>query len=909
MARFSQPQASSSSTRPPSAIYRCAAVLLAAITIASGAVLWSTIHISSHRPGDRTVLGQGMGDDEGGRRRLAPPPPPFGDDVVAKAAVRRDSAERGAGGDDPGSEEEDGEGQPHGGAQASSSSGRRAAPRGRLSIRSAAAATPQVARCAAAGPSHGGPLLLSHRRGQATRNPPPLPYRYPVHDRLLPRLAVVRRAYASMLGEEEQAQTTTSASATNAAHNSVASTMDRLFGLRGSVELPVHPAVRSWDAIAYEPRADAAGGAKLRLEYSFGASAAVPLDSGHPGGGVWMVPSSSGRNKGKQAPTNFSIDEDAESGDGDGEDDATAPRYPPCFPLLLRMLWRHQHPGAAPAATSASTPCLHNGEEENDAKAGGPRFLTSRLKEGAHGVGSAVSLLAHDLLTALSLGRIFTVEPPKRRWFFAPQSCPGGGWECLFMPPTACSPKAGSTFELVKSLASARASKADVIRKASYDIPGMGRSDVPGVATLFDTSSSLTEREKGVWRRCATAQLVPWLRWLQQSSSPPLTAQPRLRPSGRRRQSMAPAMVVLMGTFAAGGDPTLVYLLAGATTYLLRGVQPWLRDMLVEKLTTVITRPLAARQRSLQAAADDVAATAVGQETLVAGPSSSAVPMLLVYLQGRGEIAKYREYYNAFGCHRVSRTAFEPIVSRLCVAHASMGRTSPMLAMPMSRGGSALPCAAYISGNTPYEDYDWLRSSLTSDNVTRSIAAQRDCSVRGSQHHHDASSPSLSPPSTAVIHRAARILILSVRQLSEPTGAADGNAAAGSPKKKQTAAVGESDRWGDASASGGWVDLYAGVVANAWACVVQSNWCRIIHFLRLGFGKGDAPLADLGLLMLMGENTRAQRRVSHNKAGEKGGARQVDDEIPASALTRWRDAFCEVNSSWPTKRFDGAQSW
>ncbi|EKF33496.1 hypothetical protein MOQ_002640 [Trypanosoma cruzi marinkellei] len=60
----------------------------------------------------------------------------------------------------------------------------------------------------------------------------------------------------------------------------------------------------------------------------------------------------------------------------------------------------------------------------------------------------------------------------------------------------------------------------------------------------------------------------------------------------------------------------------------------------------------------------------------------------------------------------------------------------------------------------------------------------------------------------------------------------------------------ESARWGASSPASSWVDLYAGVASTNWICVVQSNWCRMINFLRLTHGRVDCGFIDIGVLML-----------------------------------------------------------
>ncbi|RNF22813.1 hypothetical protein TcG_01941 [Trypanosoma cruzi] len=66
----------------------------------------------------------------------------------------------------------------------------------------------------------------------------------------------------------------------------------------------------------------------------------------------------------------------------------------------------------------------------------------------------------------------------------------------------------------------------------------------------------------------------------------------------------------------------------------------------------------------------------------------------------------------------------------------------------------------------------------------------------------------------------------------------------------------ESTRWGASSPASSWVDLYAGVASTNWICAVQSNWCRMINFLRLTHGRVDCGFIDIGVLMLTSVEAR-----------------------------------------------------
>jgi hypothetical protein len=364
----------------------------------------------------------------------------------------------------------------------------------------------------------------------------------------------------------------------------------------------------------------------------------------------------------------------------------------------------------------------------------GARFLVSPLKAGAHGIGSAVTLVAHDFLSALLVDRVLLTT--KSRWYFSPPACPRGGWDCFFAPPTRC--EASEHRQTVGSLAEARRSSAKVIQKKTFDIAGLSRNDYPTLRAFLGG---------GAAGRCE-ARIKAYV------------ADPR--------------NTYVMGTFARGADPLLGFMMAQVTRYLMRRPQPWFAAMLRHNLPRVLPPP------------------ADGH---------------LLYMQDRGEPAKYREYYASIGCHTVDvPRAFPALAAALC--RAPDGETA---------AGS---CNVFVSGNTPRKVYDGLKRRLSRDGVR----------VFSTWEH-----PALQ-------------------------------------EKKAGAA--ESSRWGAASPMSSWVDLYAGVLSSGWACIVQSNWCRVINFLRLTLGRARCPFVDLGVLMLA--DADARRR------------------------------FCVVNSSWPSKPFSGA---
>lgn len=406
-------------------------------------------------------------------------------------------------------------------------------------------------------------------------------------------------------------------------------------------------------------------------------------------------------------------------------------------------------------AYAGSLPCTAEAQRrlaahQSDCRGG--KFLESKLKEGAHGVGSAVTLLAHDFLGAMMVGRVFTIA--RTRWYFAPKSCAAGGWNCLYTPPTNCSSSADGAggSESVSSIGAARRSRASTIRKKAFDISGLSRNDAPTLLDFFGGSASPDAA------RCAKA-VEAWAKDGRQS-------------------------IYLMGTFARGADPILGYMMAQVTRYLMRAPKAWFATMLRHHVAQTFKEP---------------------------GELGRAV-----YVQDRGEVAKYREYFNAFGCHTFQPATFAELPLALSGAIADSTSST-------SSGSARRRPVLYVSGNTPLALYRKL-----SERYTKELG----WSVRSVWAH-------------------------------------------------PAVATGESERWGASAPFTSWTDLYVGAGAGAWVCAVQSNWCRVINFLRLTARSAAArphaaacPFVDLGLLML------------------------------ANATAR--DRYCLTDPAWPTKPYAGA---
>jgi len=114
--------------------------------------------------------------------------------------------------------------------------------------------------------------------------------------------------------------------------------------------------------------------------------------------------------------------------------------------------------------------------------------------------------------------------------------------------------------------------------------------------------------------------------------------------------------------------------------------------------------------------------------------------------------------------------------------------------------------------------------------------------------------------------------------LKKDEPSSDGSQEKQTPSALSVSVARESSRWGAAAPMASWLDLYARVAANSWICVVQSNWCRLVNFLRMTGGKGAcaSSFVDLGMLMLVSPQLR--------------------------------EKYCVVGKEWPTKPFSNGKA-
>lgn len=391
----------------------------------------------------------------------------------------------------------------------------------------------------------------------------------------------------------------------------------------------------------------------------------------------------------------------------------------PCTAQIQQRLFELQHP-----------PNCH-----------GKGFLITKLKEGAHGIGSALSLVAHDLLSAVILNRVLQVQTS--RWFFASPHCVDAqapGWECFFAAPSVCRPS--GAVETVKDGKQAKRSGSPVIVKHHFDIDGLSRNDVPSDEQFF--GKELMQQSS------CYAEYKDWI--------------------------ADPANTFIQGTFDRGADARLFFMLSQAMKYLMRAPQPWFRHMLRHHLPLVgIPSALVVSTHSISEP------TAPDEDPHKALPSTN-----LVYIQERGEIAKFREYYNVFGCHTLNQSIFVDYVRKFCDNYNKN--------VDDGRGGSDhLKCRVYVSGNTPLKGYHTIRQTFESDPHMVVLSTWKH----------------------PLIHAGA-----------------------------------ETERWGANFAASSWVDMFAGVSSSNWICIVQSNWCRVINFLRLTSGRARCGFVDAGALMI-----------------------------------------------------------
>lgn len=396
----------------------------------------------------------------------------------------------------------------------------------------------------------------------------------------------------------------------------------------------------------------------------------------------------------------------------------------PCTSQVQARLYKLQHP--------------HQTNGKMDCRK--VRYLVSKLKQNAHGVGSALTLVAHDLLSSIMIGRVLQVQT-NSRWYFSSPHCAEAqkaGWECFFMPLSSCT--AQGAVEIVKNRRQALRSLAPVIVKSSFDIEGLSRNDIPSDELFF-----------GPIRKDVCYQA--YQEWLKDAGN-----------------------VYIQGTFQRGADPALFYMLSQAMKYLLRAPQPWFRNMLRHHFPLV----------GLPNVDQLLPTTAV----VARQPLSPEGPLALVYIQERGEPAKFREYYNTFGCHTIHGDMLVRYASRFCEEFASGG------------GGAKERCRVYISGNTPFKNYLNFSAAFAKSEVVGGVL---------STWKH----PSIVKANAA-----------------------------------------ESERWGANTPASSWIDLFAGIASTNWICIVQSNWCRVINFMRLTSGRGSCGFVDGGSLMISSADER-----------------------------------------------------
>lgn len=425
-----------------------------------------------------------------------------------------------------------------------------------------------------------------------------------------------------------------------------------------------------------------------------------------------------------------------------GSEDVEDSTNLPCTSFIQRRLWTLNH--------NTKETCSHQ------------RFLVSTLKEGAHGVGSAITLIAHDLLSAVVLGRVLLIVPEggtRSKWYFSGDACAASGrpsWSCYFTEPSHCHNdiiSSGKHFSLssVVKVASKKEAllpqmhKQQFIRKKTFDAKGLGRNDVLTDEEFFGAE----------FMKSPPACYAKYQEWIRDDSN-----------------------INIQGTFSKGSDRRLFFMLSQATKYLMRYQQPWFSHMLSLKLAQV----------------------GVLQDMQKTPPTPEHLPPT-IYVQERGEIAKFREYFNTFGCHNIATSIHIDLIRHRCI------------------GGKAtnIGCTVFVSGNTPKENYNLITNSLTNES---------------------SSSASISIRSTWALLATA---------------------------SKGT------ERWGASGLSASWVDMYAALTASSWICIVQSNWCRVINFLRLTTGRAGCPFVDAGALMI--------------------------------ASVSLRQRYCLIKSEWPTKAF------
>lgn len=593
-------------------------------------------------------------------------------------------------------------------------------------------------------------------------------------------------------------------------------------------------------------------------------------------------------------------DSDSDSNDEDGpwwipfsssSDQAASLERLPCTAEVQALLHRWQQP---PKQACTATPFhdTKNNNHDNDpdlGQAGTVRGLVSQLKAGAHGVGSAITLLAHDFLSALLLRRRFAVAA-KKPWYFAPAECgrkggaAAGGWECLFLPPTSCQAAWGSVpSHSISSIS--RVPNKRLVTKKSFDATGLSRSDFPSMEAFFAILTSQQDDEVRSLPQARHESIRSGDLQHDTLVSGILIADGR-RSADREKQIAAKCVPlvrewassdtsnrILMGTFRKGSDPLLVYQLAQVTAYLMRGLQPWFRQVIAAHLRRIVLANPSRQQhlgrkrpeddeqllksgRVQEENAEKAAGVVLGRGgggdqplRLVHDPAAEAAGQIeeevrsVVFVHDRGELAKYREYYNTFGCHKLAQDAYlrelnlylcPPASAENSVVDIDVGAEQQQKRRMVKQN----KCIVFISGNMPQAEYQQILKRL------EPLSAQRVDSDGNN----------------------FQLIVRSTWRLTAPGSSGNKNAAV-TPAE-------ETARWGAAHPAASWVDLFAGMHSTAWTCVVQSNWCRVIDFLRMTLlSRAHCPFIDMGIAAL------------------------ADDAYP--------NLYCIVREDWPKKPYGG----
>ena len=483
-----------------------------------------------------------------------------------------------------------------------------------------------------------------------------------------------------------------------------------------------------------------------------------------------------------------------------------------------------------------------------------------------------------------------------KKWHFASETCAEAGrlsWDCFWQFPSRCQHEAPPS---VAAHPAKIRSKSDALRnrgavsivKETFDAKGLGRNDVPSDEDFFGkrfvSGTRRVRRKSGGGKEEWVSGKIPkcyerYQRWALRDVS----------------------HTYVQGTFGRGADPRLFFMMAQAMRYLLRYQQPWFFNMAVQGLGHVGMgqgAPSAAALLLQRGGRDKGEGNTSGKSSpkVINNPSKQRMAAT-VYLHERGEINKFREYYSNFGCHNVRSDLLVDLATARClggvlglegrgglvgdsgagavVREASSTTHNPSanfnhLGPPPSLASAPPSCRVFISGNTPSGNYKWLTERLEAANNKSSFPdANGEKKSNSGKGNNGIGINKMTIHSTWDLFGPQRRALRRPRLPSATTATGDASSSAsGAP----SAAAAETARWGANSPSAGWIDLYAGAAASHWACIVQSNWCRLVNWLRLTSGRAVCGgFVDLGALML--------------------------------ASPTLRDGYCIVNMSWPTKAF------